>query len=156
MVTGGHFEWQLLADDPAAAAEFLAAGEEAQLPADKAEQYAYKTTLMNDVHMSHSMEFPYPQSMSNCVTCHEGKLDVVLSDANMKIETCKSCHPMTATVGPVKEGAEEPSYDTTKLALKTILPEALHGSMDLNATDCTSCHGEGKSGQTFQPDPYRL
>ena len=33
---------------------------------------------MNDVHMSHAMEFPYPQSMSNCVTCHEGKLDTVL------------------------------------------------------------------------------
>ena len=37
--------------------------------------YAYTTTLMNDVHMSHAMEFPYPQSMANCVTCHEGKLD---------------------------------------------------------------------------------
>ena len=31
---------------------------------------AYTTTVMNDVHMSHAMEFPYPQSMSNCVTCH--------------------------------------------------------------------------------------
>ena len=64
------------------------------------------TSLMNDVHMSHAMEFPYPQSMSNCVTCHEGKLDVVLSDANFKIETCKSCHPVT---GAVAEG-EEPEY----------------------------------------------
>ncbi len=99
---GGHFEWQLLVDDPAAAAEFLAKGEDAELPADKAAQYAYKTTLMNDVHMSHAMEFPYPQSMSNCVTCHEGKLDTVLSDANFKIATCKSCHPVTGAVGPVK------------------------------------------------------
>ena len=45
-------------------------------------QYAYRTTLMNDVHMSHAMEFPYPQSMSNCVTCHEGKLDNILTDEN--------------------------------------------------------------------------
>ena len=30
---------------------------------------------MNDTHMSHAMEFPYPMSMSNCNTCHEGKLD---------------------------------------------------------------------------------
>jgi hypothetical protein len=43
---------------------------------------------MNDVHMSHAMEFPYPQSMSNCVTCHEGKLDKILTDANFKISTC--------------------------------------------------------------------
>jgi OmcA/MtrC family decaheme c-type cytochrome len=95
------------------------------------------------------MEFPYPMSMSNCATCHEGKLDVVLSDANFKIETCKRCHPMTGGVGPVPEGQEEPTYDTTKLALKTILPEAIHGSMDLATTDCTSCHGEGKSGKPF-------
>lgn len=145
---GGHFEWQLLVDDPAFAAEFLAAGGEAELPADKVAQYAYKITLMNDVHMSHAMEFPYPQSMSNCATCHEGKLDTVLSDANFTIGTCKSCHPMTGAVGPVKEGEEDPSYDTTKLALKTILPE-VHASMDLNTTDCTSCHGEGKTASAF-------
>jgi OmcA/MtrC family decaheme c-type cytochrome len=91
--------------------------------------------------MSHAMEFPYPQSMSNCATCHEGKLDTVLSDANFQIATCKSCHPVTGSVGPVKEGEEEPSYDTTKLALKTIMPET-HASMDWNTTDCTSCHSE--------------
>ncbi|MGB8984880.1 MAG: hypothetical protein WCC12_23650, partial [Anaerolineales bacterium] len=147
---GGHFEWQLLVDDPAFAAEFLAAGEEGELPADKADLYAYKTTLMNDVHMSHAMEFPYPQSMANCVTCHEGKLDTVLSDANFTTATCKSCHPVTGAVGPVKEGEEEPSYDTTKLALKTILPPALHESMDLETTDCTTCHGEGE-GKTAKP-----
>ena len=39
----------------------------ARLP-EQLEMYAYKTTLMNDVHMSHAMEFPYPQSMSNCVS----------------------------------------------------------------------------------------
>lgn len=145
---GGHFEWQLLVDDPAFAAEFLAAGEDSELPADKAAQYAYKTTVMNDVHMSHAMEFPYPQSMSNCATCHEGKLDVVLSDANFTIATCKSCHPVTGMVGPVKEGEEDPSYDTTKLALKTLMPET-HASMDLDTTDCASCHGEGKTALPF-------
>ena len=71
---GGHFEWQLLVDDPALAQQFLA--EEVTLTPEQEAQYAYKTTLMNDVHMSHAMEFPYPQSMANCVTCHEGKLDV--------------------------------------------------------------------------------
>ena len=145
---GGHQLWQLLVDDPAAAAAYVAAGEEGLTPEQEA-KYAYKTTLMNDVHMSHAMEFAYPQSMSNCATCHEGKLDTVLSDANFKIETCKSCHPVDGAVGPVKEGEEDPSYDTTKLALKTILPEAIHGSLDLNTTDCLSCHGEGKSAKPF-------
>jgi OmcA/MtrC family decaheme c-type cytochrome len=126
---GGHFEWQLLVDDPALAAAYLAG--EVELTAEQQEQYAYATSLKNDVHMSHAMEFPYPQSMSNCVTCHEGKLDVILSDANFKAETCKSCHALN---GSVAEG-EEPAYDTTGLALATILPEG----HDLTS-DCASCH----------------
>ncbi len=146
--TGGHFEWQLLVDDPTLAASYLGAGEEGSLPAEKQAQYAYRTTLMNDVHMSHSMEFPYPQSMSNCVTCHEGKLDKILTDANFKIETCKSCHPVTGAKAAAAEG-QQPAYDTTGLALKTIMPEAIHGTLDLNTTDCTSCHGEGKAAKPF-------
>jgi len=135
---GGHFEWQLLVDNPALAADYLAGNVE--LTEEQQAQYAYNTTLMNDVHMSHAMEFPYPQSMSNCVTCHEGKLDVVLSDANFNVGTCKSCHPVT---GAVAEG-EEPAYDTTGLALMTILPEG----HDLTS-DCVACHGEGKVAPTF-------
>jgi OmcA/MtrC family decaheme c-type cytochrome len=104
---------------------------------------------MNDVHMSHAMEFPYPQSMSNCVTCHEGKLDTVLADVNFTGETCKSCHPVVGAKGPA-EGEEQPAYDTTPLALKTIMPEAIHGTMDLATTDCTSCHAEGKTASTFK------
>jgi len=95
---------------------------------------------MNDVHMSHAMEFPYPQSMSSCVTCHEGKLDVVLSAANFKVETCKSCHPVT--------GSEE--YGTAGLALKTILPQEIHGTMDLETVDCATCHGAGSSFGEFK------
>jgi OmcA/MtrC family decaheme c-type cytochrome len=142
---GGHLEWQITADDPEAGAAYLAAGEDGAT-AEQKTKYAYKTTLMNDVHMSHSMEFPYPQSMSNCVTCHEGKLDKVLTDANFTIATCKSCHPVT---GSVKKDGDKVIFDTTKLALKTILPPAIHGSMDLDTTDCTSCHGEGKSAPAF-------
>jgi len=87
-------------DDPVFAADYLV--HETPLTPEQEEKYAYKTTLMNDVHMSHAMEFPYPMSMANCATCHEGKLDTVLSDANFKIETCKSCHPMTGAVGLLK------------------------------------------------------
>jgi OmcA/MtrC family decaheme c-type cytochrome len=135
---GGHFEWQLLVDDPAAAAEFLAAGEDAQLPPEQAEKYAYKTSVMNDVHMSHAMEFPYPQSMANCVTCHEGKLDTVLADENFTGETCKSCHPVT--------GSEE--YGTAERALLTIMPED-HSDMDLNTETCSDCHSADGGAPTF-------
>jgi OmcA/MtrC family decaheme c-type cytochrome len=134
---GGHYEWQLMVDDPALAAAYLAG--EAELTAEQQAQYAYETTLMNDVHMSHAMEFPYPQSMANCVTCHEGKLDTILTDANFTIATCKSCHPVT--------GSED--YGTAALALKTILPPAIHESMDLETVDCTTCHGEGAGASPF-------
>ena len=101
------------------------------------EQYAYTTSVMNDAHMSHAMEFPYPQSMATCATCHEGKLETVLSDANFTVETCKSCHPMT---GVKKMEGEEVLYDTTTLALKTIIPSPLHDALDLATADCVSCH----------------
>ncbi len=136
---GGHFEWQLLVDDPAAAVEFLAAGEEAQLTPEQAARYAYKPSVMNDVHMSHAMEFPYPQSMANCVTCHEGKLDTVLADDSFTTETCKSCHPVT--------GSEE--YGTAALALETIVPASVHGKMDLNTQECTTCHSKTGGAPVF-------
>ena len=135
---GGHLEWQLLVDDPALAAEYFK--DDTILTPEQVEQYAYTTRLMNDVHMSHAMEFPYPQSMSNCVTCHEGKLDVVLSDANFNPETCKSCH---AVNGSVAEG-EEPAYDTTELALNTVIP---HGFDE--TSDCASCHTDGGVAPVF-------
>lgn len=143
---GEHLEWQLLVNDPELAAKFLA--EEVELTDAQKEEYAYHPSLMNDVHMSHAMEFPYPQSMSSCVTCHEGKLDTILADANFTMTTCKSCHPMTGAKAVAKEG-EDPAWDTTGLALKTILPE-VHAAMDLNKTDCTTCHGEDKSAASFK------
>jgi OmcA/MtrC family decaheme c-type cytochrome len=143
---GGHFEWQLLVDDPELAAAYLAG--EAELTPEQLEMYAYTTSLVNDVHMSHAMEFPYPQSMSNCVTCHEGKLDVVLADENFTVDTCKTCHPMTGAAATAAEG-EDPAWDTTGLALATIVPPEIHGTMDLATTDCTACHGEGKGASPF-------
>lgn len=138
-VEGGHFEWQLLVDDPVLAQQFLA--EEVTLTPEQEEQYAYRTTLMNDVHMSHAMEFPYPQSMANCVTCHEGKLDAALADENFTVETCKSCHPVT--------GSEEAG--TAEVALLTILDEADgHEPEDLEEDACADCHAEGEDGPTFR------
>jgi len=95
--------------------------------------YAYTANVMNDTHMSHAMEFPYPQSMANCVTCHEGKLDVVLTDDNFTLETCKSCHPVT--------GSEE--YGTAELALATILPHSIEMG------ECSNCHTSGGLAAPF-------
>ncbi|MEJ2211178.1 MAG: cytochrome c3 family protein, partial [Anaerolineae bacterium] len=147
---GGHYEWQLLVNDPEKAIEWLNSDEDTSIfTTEELDMYAYNTSVMNDVHMSHAMEFPYPQSMSNCATCHEGKLDVVLADENFKIDTCKSCHPMTGAVITDPEDDEEVILDTTGIALETIVPESIHGSMDLATTDCTMCHAEGGAASPF-------
>jgi OmcA/MtrC family decaheme c-type cytochrome len=79
---GGHEDWQYMVDDPLGwATDVPATGD-----------YAYQAVLMNDVHMSHAMEFPYPQSMANCATCHEGKLAQVTDDTLFTADTCQSCH----------------------------------------------------------------
>jgi OmcA/MtrC family decaheme c-type cytochrome len=147
---GGHLEWQLLVDDPEKAVEWLNTDEDLSIfTPEQLDLYAYTTSLMNDVHMSHAMEFPYPQSMANCVTCHEGKLDAVLSDDNFTVETCKSCHPVTGAVALDPADEENPIYDTTELALKTILPASIHEDMDYDTEDCTSCHSEEGEATVF-------
>jgi len=88
---GSDVAWQILKDDPARAAE-IAGG--SAITGAETTKYAYTRNLMNDVHMSHNMEFAYPQSMSNCVTCHEGKLTTTLADANFVRATCQSCHAL--------------------------------------------------------------
>ena len=124
---GGHFEWQQSQDDPSFWAGDPAAVEKTGI------DYAYEATAMGDVHMSHAMEFPYPQSMSNCVVCHEGKLDMILTDANMTLKTCKTCH---WEEGDVKEGV----YDTTGLALATIVPHDIPSN-----GVCNGCHNNSDS-----------
>jgi OmcA/MtrC family decaheme c-type cytochrome len=127
---GGHFEWQLIVDDPDKWIEWMGSDEDTSIfAADQLASLEYDMTLMNDVHMSHAMEFPYPQPMSNCVTCHEGKLDEILTDEFFTTKTCKSCHVVT--------GSEE--YGTADLALGTILP-AVHDGMNLETVNCASCH----------------
>ncbi len=130
--TGGHEDWQILVDNPARYAE-IHAGD--NLTAEEEAQYAYTANIMNDVHMSHAMEFPYPQSMSNCATCHEGKLDSILTDANFKIETCKSCHPVT--------GPEEGTQANRAPALETIMPHSIEMGV------CINCHTAGGLAPAF-------
>ena len=72
---GGHGAWQYMVDDPLGWATDVLPDEDAVNAA-----YPYTANVMNDTHMSHAMEFPYPQSMANCATCHAGNVDVVLAD----------------------------------------------------------------------------
>ncbi len=152
---GGHLIWQLLGDNPQLAATFEAAGETGLTSAQQT-QYAYKTRLMNDVHMSHAFEFEYPQSMSNCATCHAGKLTTaVLTDNNFVIETCKSCHPVTggtdlpnATGGFTVDTRAGSTINKQAPALVGTLP--LPGSITAHnppfATACNGCHKDPAAG----------
>ena len=82
--TGGHTAWQYMVDEPLNWANGVA----------ETADYSYAANIMNVTHMSHAMEFPYPMSMSNCASCHEGKLDRVIADATFTAETCVSCHAL--------------------------------------------------------------
>lgn len=145
--TGGHQGWQLLVDDPAtyAALPVDARGDKVLTDAQKA-KYPYKANIMNDVHMSHAMEFAYPQTMSNCVTCHEGKLGSILTAANFKLATCKSCHPVTGVGGTDPKRAPALKDILTATATRA----AIH-TMDLytyadDATgSCNGCHTDASA-----------
>jgi OmcA/MtrC family decaheme c-type cytochrome len=137
---GGHYEWQLLAEGNEKVVPWLHDEDTSIFTAEELASLEYAPTLMNDVHMSHAMEFPYPQSMSTCVTCHEGKLDVILTEEFFNGPTCKSCHAVT--------GSEEAG--TVETALNTLLPSAIHGAMDLETADCTSCHADGSAMGDFE------
>ena len=140
---GGHQFWQELVDNPEMAAREwngkLTAADNTYIKAN----YGYQTRLMNDVHMSHAMEFEYPQSMANCATCHAGKLDVVLTDNNFTAETCKSCHPVTGSAQ-----AEKPQP-----ALKAIWAEkgvsAFHTPVPSTCNSSTACHNATGAGKAF-------
>ncbi|MBE0604147.1 MAG: hypothetical protein IH611_11070, partial [Deltaproteobacteria bacterium] len=137
---GGHYEWQLLVENPAMAAEYLTRAEvdedaavawlQTQLGADFA-KYEYKMSVMEDTHRSHAMEFAYPQSASNCIACHEGKLANILTDANFTLATCKSCHPVTGS---------------NPLALETLIDA--HGVANVT-TPCNDCHKTGSIAPVF-------
>ncbi|MBF0280184.1 MAG: hypothetical protein HQM13_20460 [SAR324 cluster bacterium] len=136
--SGGHEDWQILVDDP----ERFVTVHDGSVPLTAAEeaQYAYTANVMNDTHMAHAMEFPYPQSMSNCATCHDGKLDMILTDANFTVTTCKSCHPVNGPSGGT-DAHRAP-------ALTAILPSSISSHSDLT-TNCVGCHTAGGIGPAF-------
>ena len=134
---GGHIEWQYMVDEPLNWATGVAA------TAD----YSYFRNIMNDTHMSHAMEFPYPMSMSNCNTCHEDKLDMVLNDESFTAETCMSCHPLQGLdawpedVGATLEGDYAQPHRAPPLEFlwaRAGVDQAFHTA----TANCISCHSD--------------
>ncbi|MCB9558651.1 MAG: hypothetical protein H6707_21215 [Deltaproteobacteria bacterium] len=140
---GGHRDWQLLADKPSTYAAYDVAAKKAaaagdttkntvgkQMTAEENTKYTYTANVMNDVHMSHAMEFPYPQKISNCATCHAGKLTALLVDDNFTPTTCKSCHAWTG----------EAKYPTAVPPMEGIWKSRNVDTIHASVTECKSCH----------------
>ena len=98
----------------------------------------YKMTLINDVHISHATDFPYPQHMNSCVTCHKGKmgdaaLNDVFADAKFKPSNCITCHGVEGLKG--------------KMAAANYNHAGFISQMDDPATrdsvSCRNCHASG-------------
>jgi OmcA/MtrC family decaheme c-type cytochrome len=138
--SGGHEDWQYMVDQPL---NWATGGlTEAEIEA----LYPYTANVMNDTHMAHAMEFPYPQSMSNCNTCHEDKLDRVLADENFTAETCKSCHPVQGIdawpedAGTTLEGDYAQSHRAPPMQyLWTV--EGVEGFHNID-DNCIACHSD--------------
>jgi OmcA/MtrC family decaheme c-type cytochrome len=135
--TGGHPDWQQLVDNPLDYANGVDPSETL---------YGYIANVKNDVHMSHAMEFPYPRSMADCVACHENKLDMILTDANFNLATCKSCHAVTG----------DPDYPPHQAPpLFSIMPtvgldHTTYIDADYQeANTCNGCHNDGGAGPDF-------
>ena len=144
---GRHEDWQLLKDNPTrhAALHELAEAAAAQVPPDTTKdsirenmdaaelaKYAYKTRLMNDLHMSHNMEFGYPQSMLTCNTCHAGKLVETLATENYTAETCISCHAVDKLIEKMT---------TNRLGVPiTVHNNFIDTPANLKAATCNACH----------------
>jgi hypothetical protein len=158
---GGDMGWQVMVDDPLSWATVFFSST-SPLPAGATAypaKYNYTANIMSDVHMSHAMEFAYPQSMANCATCHTGpdvagtKLNNVRVDAFFTGATCRSCHPVadhssdTPIAYPTQTGRAPSLQALWKQADVKLGGTAIfnsHNGMDLSngstATDCTVCH----------------
>ena len=143
--TGGHLDWQQMVDQPYQWATGVA---------PDPVKYAYKASVMQDTHQTHAMEFPYPMSMANCTTCHKGKLDKILTDANFKADTCKSCHAVDGkdAWGVVPPATTAQKYNQPKRApaLAELWAKSGTSSFHTISAPCGDCHKAGGVGSTFK------
>ncbi len=153
---GGHRDWQILKDDPARFAQIEGGSPQT---AEEQAKYAYKTRLMNDVHMSHNMEFAYPQRLTNCVTCHAGNMDPdpanpgIFAEANFRAETCISCHSLTDPDNETSGAKRGAGIVTMMQAVPFHLasyttPDGTGNYATLRGLVCTTCH-DGSTAPTF-------
>jgi hypothetical protein len=135
---GGHKEWQQEQDDALTWATTGLAG----ATLEQVARWDYERTLENDVHMSHSLHLPYPQSMGTCNTCHEGKLAQVLNNTNFTWETCQGCHVIEAIDSwPGEQHAQAHRAPPFDYLWQRGADLTFH---DVTVTtDCQGCHGAG-------------
>ncbi|HYP68117.1 MAG TPA: hypothetical protein VEP67_07660 [Thiobacillaceae bacterium] len=152
---GHDLNWQILKDDPARAAE-IAGGS----PITAAEQtkYAYKAKVMNDVHMSHNMEFPYPQTMQSCTTCHAGHLgdtldNDIFADSKYVASTCVSCHSVDGLKAKMQK-----RHDGVAITIHDSFLAKMDDPAQRDTVVCTTCHGKavgvGPSFATIHNNGY--
>ena len=136
---GGHEEWQYMVDDPLNWANEVD-------PAPREADYAYLANVMNDTHMSHALEFPYPQSMSNCATCHAGNVAEVLDDSYFDLAFCKGCHVTVGTDAwpELDDGTDAEIYAQSRRPPPMTFLWTNAGVDNFHNVDmvCASCHGE--------------
>ena len=134
-----------MVDDPAA----WAANGTAAIPAAIKAKYAYKVSVMGDVHQSHAMEFAYPQLIANCFTCHktQAKIDLVTADTNFNAKTCKSCHPVEGVLAKSGEKYNQPKRAP---AIKELWTAANVAGFHDMALTCSDCHKSGGVGSQFK------
>jgi len=142
---GGHEMWQWMVDDPAAWAAYYEANGwifGTSEPADVVAAYPYKKSVMNDVHMSHAMEFAYPTSMVTCDVCHAGKLDQIINDDTFTATTCKSCHPVQnqGEYQPARSTSSSSYWDMNRAPAFGLLFEEENVTWHDMADDCSTCH----------------
>jgi hypothetical protein len=153
---GVDFNLAMTAEDPLRLAELEAIGAscggELCWSAEDEATYAYTATTMADTHIAHAKEFLYPQEMSNCATCHDGKLDRILTDANFTGNTCKSCHLYVAAAGedPKRAPVLAPAYHEIDW-VKGVLVETDNSTVPPTVTElqCNACHADNADVTAF-------
>ncbi len=142
-------------DNPERAAE-IANG--SAVTAEENTKYAYERILMNDVHMSHNMEFPYPQTMQICATCHSGHLGDTLesdifADSKYRASTCVSCHSVDGLKAKM-----ETRHDGVAITIHDTFIAKMDDPAQRDTVDCTVCHGKsvgvGPSFATIHHNGY--
>jgi len=106
--------------------------------------YSYTANIATVTHAYHAMEFPYPTTMANCNTCHEGKLNRVLANTNFTGTLCKGCH---AVEGIDSQAGEKYNENLRAPSLYYLWEQAgveFHKTAIVNDPDgCQTCHGAG-------------